>query len=384
MAIEIPGKYGTAIVYSGTLDSGSLRQLQMFMNHPAAEDAHVRVMPDVHAGKGSVIGFTAKLDPKHLIPNIVGVDIGCGVSTVQIKSTHIDFAKLDEVICSSVPAGFKVHSTQQSVPSELKSKLAEVALMTGLPVVDQALAAIGTLGGGNHFIEMEQDDEGRYYLTVHSGSRKFGHTIAQYFQSLASVPKLDLSKIPPRQREAAKLAFKPIPKELAFLSDEDEFRYMFCHDVAVHYARTNRTRILQTITAAMGFEWTDHIDSVHNYIGPDHMIRKGAIMAVKGPLVVIPMNMAAGIIIGRGKGNEEWNNSAPHGLGRHLSRSKAKEQLDIEEYKQVMDNVWSSCVSRETLDEAPMAYKDPEEVLGYLHETVEIETIARSVYNFKA
>jgi len=399
--IELKGKYGKATIFAFYVKEEVISSVIQYLNHPASKGAKIAVMPDCHAGKGCVVGFTATLTD-YVIPNIVGVDIGCGVYSVCMGKEIPPLDEIDGYIREEIPAGQKVREHfghLQAVSEDLIEKIRKVAKRTEQDE-EYALLSLGTLGGGNHFIEIGIDDKGYYWLTVHTGSRNFGLKVARYYQKIAenTCRKEFLSqrieelkeKYSGRELEQKIEELKSeskFPKTLSFLTGETAKNYLADMQVAQEFARRNRLLITaNSILVYFNITPKAEIESVHNYIDfEDGIIRKGAIRAHKGEWIVIPMNMAYGIVIGRGKGNPEWNYSAPHGAGRKLSRKKAKEEFSVEEFKRVVEEagVYSSTVGKATLDEAPMAYKDPDEVLSLTAQTVQIERIIKPVYNFK-
>ena len=376
------------IIYARTIEQEALDQISRMASSPLGQDAHIRIMPDAHAGAGCVIGTTMKISDK-VCPNLVGVDIGCGVDLVK---TNINFEQrqeeLDAVIRKHIPYGMSVHDTE--IPYDFQ----RLRCWNNLPkeVQERAKCALGTLGGGNHFIEAYKDG----YLSVHSGSRNIGKAVADYYQKIAEKStsmrirrkiREELQKIPPKDREAwfRECNLKGKPDDLAYLTGLGMEDYL--HDVAImqDFANRNRARILGTITLMMNGEVLEHISSIHNYIEIDTMIlRKGAISAKAGEILVIPLNMRDGLLICEGKGNSEWNYSAPHGAGRLYSRSKAKSTFTVSEYAKSMEGIFSTCINEETLDEAPFAYKDYEEIMDAIEPTVTIKDRLIPIFNFKA
>lgn len=394
-------------IFTENIESEALSQIYTLIKQPAFVDCKVRIMPDVHAGKGCVIGFTADLGDK-VIPNIVGVDIGCGMLTVNLGKVDIDLEKLDNVIRQYIPSGRNVREEATYFFDSIKN----LYCYDNLKDKERFESSIGTLGGGNHFIEVDVDDEGNKYLIIHSGSRNLGKQVAEYYQNVAIDiihGKYDLAKeqeriikeykASGRQKEIEKAikelkaSFQSnplkIPKELCYLTSEWRDKYLHDMKICQEYAKANRNVIAGIIVKQMGLEhlwdWRKVFTTVHNYIDHDtNIVRKGAISAKKGELLLIPINMRDGCIIGRGKGNDDWNCSAPHGSGRIMSRSKAKELLSMEEYKNTMNGIFTTSVSESTIDEAPMAYKPMDEIIGNINETVEIVKIIKPIYNFKA
>lgn len=386
---HLESKYGNVTVYAQTIEQEAVSQVLTMANSPLGENAHIRIMPDAHAGAGCVIGTTMKVTDKVCV-NLVGVDIGCGVDLVK---TDIDFKnrlpELDEVIRKNIPHGMEVHENEVYFDF---SKLLCWDKLTK-EVQDRAKRAMGTLGGGNHFIEAYRNG----YIAVHSGSRNIGLAVAKYYQGLAEkrteehnhkVLKEQLQSIPPVEREAWLKQNKiSVARDLCYLTGQDMQDYL--HDVAImqEFANQSRFTMLNTIATAMGGKIIRHIQSIHNYIDIDTMIlRKGAISAKKDEILVIPLNMRDGMLICKGKGNADWNYSAPHGAGRLYSRSKAKELFSVEKYADTMEQagIYTTCVNENTLDEAPFAYKDYREIMECIEPTVEILGQITPIYNFKA
>lgn len=380
-------KYGDIDIFAKTVEQEAISQILEMANSPLGENAHIRIMPDCHAGAGCVIGTTMLITDK-VCPNLVGVDIGCGVDLVR---TDIDFEnnleKLDEVIRTHIPFGMATHSTEYKWNFEELYCWEYLDLQTR----NRAKTALGTLGGGNHFIEAYKDG----WLSVHSGSRNIGYKVAEYYQRLAEKRIKEhnhkllcekLNTIEPAMREQWLKENKiTVNKDLCYLTDNDMSEYL--HDVSImqKFANDNRMEMLYTITTAMGGKVLEHINSIHNYIDTENMIlRKGAISAQQGQMLVIPLNMRDGLLLCKGKGNPEWNYSAPHGAGRLYSRSKAKETFTVEEYKEQMKGIFSTCINENTLDEAPFAYKDYQEIMECIEPTVEVLDRLIPIFNFKA
>lgn len=392
-------------IFTENIEPQALNQIYTLIKQPAFSDCKVRIMPDVHAGTGCVIGFTADLGDK-VIPNIVGVDIGCGMLTVELGNIDIDLAKLDDVIRKYVPNGRNVHEAEDNFSESIINQL---YCKDRLKNVDWLKRSGGTLGGGNHFIEIDIDDDGNKYLIIHSGSRNIGKQVAEIYQQMAID---DLSGENSLEEETKKLIedykrtgrqkdiqrgiaelkrkFQPtisVPKELSYLTGEH--REMYLHDMKLcqEFASLNRKQIWTEIMSGLGLNkmLVIYFETIHNYIEHDtNIVRKGAISAKDGETVLIPINMRDGCIIARGKGNAEWNYSAPHGAGRIMSRSKAKETVSLEEFEQSMQGIYTTSVNRSTIDESPMAYKPIEEILANIQDTVEIVKIIKPIYNFKA
>ena len=383
-------------IFAKTIDEKAQAQIDLLLAQKPFENCKIRIMPDVHAGAGCVIGFTADLGDK-VIPNIVGVDIGCGMLTVELGRIEIDYQKLDEVIRKYIPSGMNVHESYGHY-----SLIDELSCYEDLKNVDWLHASLGTLGGGNHFIEIDTDQAGVKYLIIHTGSRNLGKQVAEIYQNLAiqyiaqkrgkeRIDLIDRLKAEGRSKEIAKalvdfdIACPPrIPKELCYLEGKERDDYLHDMKLCQIFARVNRDMIANTICRHMGWEPLMRIHTVHNYIDDDGMVRKGAISAKAGQIVLIPMNMRDGCIVARGLGNKDWNESAPHGAGRIMSRAEAKSKISFDEYHQSMSGIYSHSVSMWTIDEAPQAYKPMQEIIDCIGETVDIIQLIKPTYNFKA
>lgn len=390
--IEIKGKYNTAKVFTDNIEEKAAGQILELCSQEFVKDSEIRIMPDTHAGAGCTIGTTMTIKDK-IVPNLVGVDIGCGMFVSMLKNSKIDFNKLDSTIRSYVPSGFNVRER----PHEYKDYIDLNDLKCKEHVdLKRASLSIGTLGGGNHFIEMNEDEDENIYLVVHSGSRHLGKQIAEYYQDRATkeiVNKSNDSIIAElKSKGRAKEIQGEIEKEKAKINGalsyvEGQTFEDYIHDmrIAQKFAEYNRKAIAEVIIREMNFNVVDSFTTIHNYIDLDEMIlRKGAISARKGVIVIIPINMRDGSIIATGKGNADWNQSAPHGAGRLMSRRKAKLSLSLEEFQKSMDGIFTTSLSMSTLDEAPLAYKPIEEIISNVKDTVEINKIIKPIYNFKA
>ena len=400
--LELKGKYNTAKVFTDIVEETAISQIISLCNEEFTSGSKIRIMPDVHAGAGCTIGTTMTIKDK-VVPNLVGVDIGCGVLVASLKKgLHFDLEKLDKTIRQYIPSG-------QSIRTNGIHEYAFNIDFNNLKCIDhvnlyRAANSIGTLGGGNHFIEVAIDDKGIEYLIIHSGSRNFGKQIAEYYQHIAyqeclSDKLYEKSIIADLKRQARANEIQPtletlklnevhINKDLAFLTGENLENYLNDIEIAQEYASMNRAAIGMEILSNMGIKAGD-IDegftTVHNYIDTNSMIlRKGAVSAQEGEKLIIPINMRDGSLICRGKGNVDWNCSAPHGAGRLMSRSEAKKKISIEEYTDEMKDVYTTSVNISTLDEAPMAYKNKEDIIKNISDTVEIVKIIKPIYNFKA
>lgn len=390
-------------IFTENIELEALNQIYTLIKQPAFSDCKVRIMPDVHAGAGCVIGFTADLGDK-VIPNIVGIDIGCGMRVVALKDKDIDLQHVDEVARSYVPSGRNTHSERIVRFNSLQ----DLYCYRELKDTKRIERSIGTLGGGNHFIEIDRDKEGNNFLVIHSGSRNLGKQVADYYQGLAveiiqgkdlvyeKQNKLIAEYKASGRRKEIQAAIKElhreftpnplhIPKELCYLTGE--YREMYLHDMKIcqEYAIENRKLIAELIIKNSGLMADYEFETVHNYI--DHssnIVRKGAISAKEGELLLIPINMRDGCILGKGKGNDDWNQSAPHGAGRIMSRSKAKEVVDIKDYEDSMRGIYTTSVNQLTIDEAPIVYKPMDEIINNIKDSVEIINILKPIYNFKA
>lgn len=377
----IKGKYNFANVMlpdEGSIDDETKKQIYGFLNHPAFANSYIAVMPDCHAGNGACIGFTMKMN-EYVIPNIVGVDIGCGVESINIGKIKIDLQKLDGFIRTHIPSGFSVNTKCDSFVkgNTLKGRIEDISVKIGSDL-NRNVLSVGSLGGGNHFIEVGQDEEKNIWITVHTGSRKFGLDICNYHQNVA---KNFMRKV---------FHGADAYNKLEFLIDKDKENYLGDMMIAQEFATLNRNIILNKIREYLNIpsiKVIKHVSSVHNYIDLySQTIRKGAISAKEGEEVIIPFNMEDGLIIGKGRGNSKWNCSAPHGAGRLLSRTKAKQVLSLSEMKTNMDKagVFTTSLSENTLDEAKGAYKDKDMILEVIKETVDVKHFVKPIYNFKA
>lgn len=393
--IEIKGKYNTAKVFTDNVEGQAVAQIMELCNQEFVKDSVLRIMPDTHAGAGCTIGTTMTISDK-IVPNLVGVDIGCGMETVKIKNKDIDLDKLDVVIHEYVPAGFDTRKKQHAYAEKIDFD--KLVCKKGVSI-DRAKLSIGTLGGGNHFIEINKDNNGDLYLVVHSGSRHLGKQIAEFYQELGYkelvknnefvaevVRKL---KAEGREKEIQQELqnAKPvkISKQLAYVQDKSYDDYLSDMKIVQRFAVLNRKAIVDEIAKRMDMDIVEQFTTIHNYIDLDNMIlRKGAISAREGERVLIPINMRDGSLVCIGKGNKDWNYSAPHGAGRLMSRSKAKEVISLEEFKKTMVGIYSTTVNKSTIDECALAYKPIDEIVSNIQDTVEIVDIIKPIYNFKA
>lgn len=396
---EIKGKVNTAICYAKVVEQDAIDQIKRMCDYEFTEGSQIRIMPDVHAGKGCTIGTTMTILDK-AVPNIVGVDIGCGMYTVDLGKGDIDFEKLDEA-AHFVPSGFNIWEGRQE-----RFDLEALCCYRSLKNTKWLERSLGTLGGGNHFIEVDEAQDGTKYLVIHTGSRNLGKQVANIYQQLA----IDLNKGKEtyfKEREEIIRTYKEqgrrseiqaalqaiswaqrvatMPEDLCFLYGSFFEDYM--HDVAIcqKFATRNREKIAEVLLERTGLAGGNAFHTVHNYIDTEEKIlRKGAIAAHAGEKVLIPINMRDGSVLAIGKGNPEWNFSAPHGAGRIMSRTVAKNTLNLEEYKEAMKGVYTTSVNEATLDEAPMAYKSLEDIIDVIRETVDVIDVMKPIYNFKA
>jgi RNA-splicing ligase RtcB len=384
--IIVKGKHNEAVVYAKAVEANSEDKIRQYLNLPEFSGTKVRIMPDVHLGKGAVVGWTSTYK-ELVIPSIVGVDIGCGVCACNLGKGKLRFDKLDAYIRKNVPAGQNVRESLHEAFDEMVTSFTKENDKAGLqdPACfknnllllcekqnhnpERIFASLGTLGGGNHFIEIDIDENGNRWLLIHSGSRSLGVHTAEYHETVA-------------------LRETPAESPVKYLFGEYADDYFADTRIVQHYARINRALMAHTIADGffkVGIREADYRDSVHNYIDVDSLIiRKGAISAKLGEPVIIPFSMAEGAVLGRGKGNAEWNCSAPHGSGRKAARTQARNGLSLDEYRKQMRGIWSSVICKDTLEESPMAYKRSKDVLDYIGETVETEQRLRPLYNFKA
>ncbi len=396
---EIKGKINTALCYAKVIEEEAIEQIRRMCDYEFTEGSQIRIMPDVHAGRGCTIGTTMTIVDR-AVPNIVGVDIGCGLYTVNLGKQEINFEKLDEA-AHFIPSGKHIWEGRQE-----RFDLQELRCYRELKNTKWLERSIGTLGGGNHFIEVEQAKDGTKYLVIHSGSRNLGKQTAEIYQQLA----VDLNKgketyfqqrdeiIRTYKEQGRRKEIQAALKEIAWTKKEttipEDLCYLYgtyfedyLHDVEIcqRYAKRNREKIAEILLERTGMTGSDAFHTIHNYIDTEEMIlRKGAIAAHKGEKVLIPINMKDGSVLAVGKGNSDWNYSAPHGAGRLMSRTKAKDTLNMEDYRHVMEGIYSTSINEATLDEAPMAYKSLEDIIDVIKESVDILDIMRPIYNFKA
>jgi len=398
---EVKGKYNKAVFFADVTDNETISQVMNLLKQPFLCESKIRIMADCHAGKGCVIGTTMTIQDK-VIPNLVGVDIGCGMEVVELQETELDFEKLDSVIRGCVPSGFSIRSEAHPFVKQCHlSKLHCAEYING----DRAELSLGTLGGGNHFIEIDKAPDGRLFLVIHTGSRNLGKQTAEYYQNeawkrlsgdeqhLLIQRRIEELKKEGRQAEieaeirTIKESRTSVPKELAYCEGSLFERYMHDMKIVQQYAALNRQAIANVILSQMGLRSVSTFTTIHNYIDVESMIlRKGAVSAKDGERLIIPINMRDGALICTGKGNEEYNYSAPHGAGRIMSRSKAKTELSVEAFKDEMSQagIFTTSCNASTLDEAPGAYKPIESILENITDTVNVDVIVKPVYNYKA
>ncbi len=396
---EIKGKANTAICYAQVVEEEAIEQIRRMCDHEFTEGSRIRIMPDVHAGKGCTIGTTMTVRDK-VVPNVVGVDIGCGMYTVELGKGAVDFEKVDEA-AHFIPSGMHIWEGRQE-----RFPLQELRCYRSLKNTKWLERSLGTLGGGNHFIEIDQAEDGAKYLVIHTGSRNLGKQVAELYQQLA----IDLNKGKEdyfKERDAIIRTYKEqgrrkeiqaalqaiawkgreatMPEDLCYLYGSYLEDYLHDVEICQEFARRNREKVAEVLLERTKMNGGGAFHTIHNYIDTKEMIlRKGAIAAHKGEKVLIPINMRDGSVLALGKGNPDWNNSAPHGAGRLMSRTKAKESLDLEEYRHEMEGVYTTSVNEATLDEAPMAYKSLEDIIGVIRDSVDIIDVMKPIYNFKA
>lgn len=397
--IILNGKHNSAKVFTDLIDESAIAQIIELCNQPMSEGSQIRIMPDVHAGAGCTIGTTMTIKDK-VVPNLVGVDIGCGMETIILKERHIELQKLDKLIYEKIPSGFDVRKT----PHRYNEKI-DLTELYCYKHIDpyRAEHSIGTLGGGNHFIEADKGSDGKLYIVVHSGSRHLGVETAKYYQEEA-YKRLNKSsdmyvqelvtqlKSEGKQKQIESEIKKlkstkrtDVPKHLAYTEGELFEHYIHDMKIVQEFAMLNRRAMTDEIIKGMGLHVIDRFTTVHNYIDTEEMIlRKGAVSAKAGERLLIPINMRDGSLICIGKGNHDWNCSAPHGAGRLMSRAKAKSSFTVSEYKKQMKGIYTTSVNSQTLDECPMAYKSIDDIIGNIEDTAEISDIIKPIYNFKA
>jgi RNA-splicing ligase RtcB len=409
MSICLTGKYGNAKAFTDIIENSAMSQIIQILNQPFTADQSIRIMPDVHAGKGCTIGTTMTIKDK-IVPNLVGVDIGCGVLAIKFKENRIDLPKFDSVIHNTIPAGMNVHKVCKDNRTSIN--LTDLRCYGKAKIKDEYIyKSIGTLGGGNHFIELDRDSENNIWLVIHTGSRNLGKVVCEYYQNLAYSKlknqtnggdrKSKINEIISRLKAEHKenliqetietfnktyLEEMPqIPYELCYVENDDFNDYIYDMNMVQKFACDNRAEIASLIIKNAKLHEIERFESIHNYIDIDNMVlRKGAISAKLNEKVIIPMNMKDGSLICVGKGNPDWNYSAPHGAGRLMSRNEAKNTISMKSYKESMKGIYSTSVCKETIDESVFAYKPMQSIVNNISETVDILDIIKPIYNFKA
>ena len=365
----VDGIYTSAKIFTDTIEDYALAQIKMLCDNKAFQKSKIRIMPDVHPGKVGTIGFTATVG-NIILPNVVGIDIGCGITLARIKKKNVEFQKLDKVIRENIPTGFMIRKTPHRYSNEFDfSKLSCSQAIRK----QKANLSIGTLGGGNHFIELDRDKDDNIYIAIHSGSRHLGKEVTEYYLN--------------KGQKILKEKNIQVPYELTYLQGELKDAYLQDIQLVQNFAELNRAAILDELVKGMKWKIDEVYSSVHNYIdmsGDEKILRKGAVSARKEETVIIPINMRDGILIGEGIGNEEWNYSAPHGAGRLMKREEVQSKYTVSQFKSEMKGIYSSCISKETLDEAPFAYRGIDEIRDAVKETVKINEVLKPIYCYKA
>jgi len=365
--IELEGKHNTAKVFTKNVEQSAVTQIEHLLNQEFVKGSKIRVMPDVHMGMGCTIGTTMTIIDK-IVPNLVGVDIGCGMETALLKDKRVELEQLDKAIHHYIPAGFNIRKTPHHFADEIDLNALRCAKHVDLR---RAVLSIGTLGGGNHFIELGKNAAGQLYLVVHSGSRNLGKQVCELYQNIAA--------------DSLGRKGKGADRVLAYLEGSHFDDYLHDMGIVQRYADLNRKAIIRELEKRVKLKITQQFTTVHNYIDLELMVlRKGAISAQKGEQVLIPMNMRDGSLVCLGKGNEDWNYSAPHGAGRIMSRNTAKQSITMSQYEKAMKGIYSSTINKSTIDEAPAAYKPMEEIIANIGDTAEITETIKPLYNFKA
>lgn len=378
--ININGKYTSAKIFTTdnietAVDDYALKQIELLCNLEANADSIIRVMPDVHPGKVGTIGLTMTIGDK-LMPNLTGIDIGCGISMIQVKTKGLEFQKIDRIIRENIPSGFNIRSSLHHSIDE--SLITELACLKHIDI-NRALLSCGSLGSGNHFIELDKDEDNKVYATIHSGSRRLGKEITEFYlkEGQALLKEKGIS----------------IPYELTYLEGQLLQDYLHDVEVAQQFAKASREIMLEELAAGMKWKIQESYNCHHNYIDfnmaysellSKPVLRKGAISATEGEAVIIPINMKEGIILGSGKGNKDWNYSAPHGSGRVMKREDIKNHYTLSQFKKEMKGIYSESISKDTLDEAPFAYRGLQDIQDAIKDTVTINKILRPIYNYKA
>lgn len=397
--MEIQGKYATAIAYANVIEDLAIEQIRRMCDYAFTEDSKIRIMPDVHAGKGCTIGTTMTIHDK-VVPNVVGVDIGCGMYTIRLNTREIDLTRLDDA-AHFVPSGMHVWEGRKEA-----FDLEQLRCYRNLKDTRRLQRSLGTLGGGNHFIEVDCASDGALYLIIHTGSRNLGKQVAEYYQHLA-VELNQGREVYFKKRDALIAEYKAagrrkeiqaalkelhwgdkpltIPEDLCYLYGSYLDDYLCDVEICQQFARRNRELIAEILLDKSGLAGSEAFHTIHNYIDTHEMIlRKGAIAAHKGEKVLIPINMRDGSVLAVGRGNPDWNYSAPHGAGRVMSRGTAREALSMEDYQAAMKGIYTTSVNPSTIDEAPMAYKSIDDIIGIIRDSVDVIDIMKPIYNYKA
>ena len=365
----VNGIYASAKIFTDTIEDYALSQIRMLCDNEAFKERRIRIMPDVHPGKVGTIGFTATVGER-ILPNVIGIDIGCGIMMAKLKQKRTEYQKLDAVIRESVPAGSRIRRKIHRFAEEFDFSRLHCC---GAVREEKALLSLGSLGGGNHFIELDQDKNGNLYAVIHTGSRHLGKEVTEYYLK--------------QGQEIIKDKGENIPYELTYLEGALKEVYLKDLQVVQEYAELNRKIILDELSKGMKWKILEVHSSIHNYVdasGEKKILRKGAVSAAEGETVIIPVNMRDGVIIGIGRGNAEWNYSAPHGAGRIMKREDVKQRYTVSAFMKEMKGIYSSCISADTLDEAPFAYRGLYEIKEAIKDTIAIKEILKPVYSFKA
>ncbi|HZK57891.1 MAG TPA: RtcB family protein [Clostridia bacterium] len=397
--IRVKGKYNSAIIYIDNVEDKVIDQIKTLLDQEFVEGSKIRIMPDVHVGMGCTIGTTMTIEDK-IVPNLVGVDIGCGLEVIKIKNKNIELQKLDKLIYNKIPSGFKIRNKEHKFNDEIDLNELRCRKEVNLK---RARLSIGTLGGGNHFIEANEDSEGNKYIVIHSGSRHLGHQVASLYQKKAyqvlnKSTKKDIDafiaelksqgrgkNIKKELKRRKSKVVTDIPRDLAYVSGQLFDNYIHDMKIVQYFAELNRRAMAEVIIRGMKLDVVEQFTTIHNYVDTKNMIlRKGAVSAQSGEKLIIPINMRDGSLICVGKGNADWNYSAPHGAGRVMSRTQAKKVLDLNEFKETMEGIYTTSVNRRTLDECAFAYKPMEEIIENVGDTVDIIDRIVPIYNFKA
>lgn len=399
MEQTVTGKYNTAKIFTDVVEQSALDQIKTLCDQPFTQNSRIRIMPDVHAGAGCTIGTTMTVSDT-IVPNLVGVDIGCGMEVIKLKNKFIEVQKLDKAVRARIPAGFNIRGRAHELGDEID--LTELYCADRVDI-GKAYRSMGTLGGGNHFIEADRDESGGIYLVIHSGSRHLGLEVASYYQeqawkALNAVPQDEVRSLIERYKSEGReqeiqSALKSltdgisseVPRQLAYVSGS--LFDMYLHDMRIvqRFAMLNRKAMARELMKEMKLKADGEFTTIHNYIDLDRMIlRKGAVSAQAGELLIIPINMRDGCLLCTGRGNADWNYSAPHGAGRLMSRKEARESFTVSSFRKEMQGIYSTSINSETLDECPMAYKRMEDIVDNISPTVDIDRVIKPIYSFKA